>query len=122
MSPPYDIQERTFQFSVQVVQFCRDLWKAHPVTRKLSWQLLDAATSTGANMEEAEAGQSRRDFVAKVSIAKKEARESVFWLRLIAATDPQQRPAVLPLLEEAKQISRIITAIKKRAEGPGAKG
>jgi four helix bundle protein len=119
MAPPYDIQERTFQFSVQVVQFCRDLWKAHPVTRRLSWQLLDAATSTGANMEEAEAGQSRRDFIAKVAIAKKEARESVYWLRLMAASDPQQRPAVLLLLEEAEQISRIITAIKKSAERTG---
>jgi four helix bundle protein len=121
MAPPYDIQERTFQFSVQVVQFCRDLWKAHPVTRKLSWQLLDAATSTGANMEEAEGGQSKRDFTAKVAIAKKEARESVFWLRVIAASDPQQRAAVIPLLDEAKQIARIITAIKKSAEASSGK-
>ena len=117
MVPPYDIQERTFQFSVQVVQFCRGLWNAHAVTRRLSWQLLNAATSTGANMQEADAGQSKRDFIAKIAIAKKEARESVFWLRLMAATDPQQRPAVLPLLEEARQISRIITAIKRSAEG-----
>jgi four helix bundle protein len=121
MAPPYNIQERTFQFALHVVQFCRDLWEAHPVTRKISWQLLDAATSIGANMEEAEGGQSKRDFVAKVAIAKKEARESVFWLRLIAASDPQQRPAVIPLLDEAKQIARVLTAIKKSAEGSGGK-
>ena len=116
METPYNIQERTFAFAVRIVNFCRTLGTAHPVTRTLSWQLLDSATSTGANMEEADAGQSRRDFIAKTAIAKKEARENVFWLRLIAATDLQQRPAVIPLLDEAKQIARIITAIKKSAE------
>jgi four helix bundle protein len=116
MCPPYDIQERTFEFSVQIVQFCRDLWKANPVTRRIGWQLLDAATSTGANMQEADAGQSRKDFISKTGIARKESRESVYWLRLIAATDLEQRPRALPLLDEARQISRIITAIKKNAE------
>ena len=72
MDPPYDIQERTFVFAVQVANFCRELIAAHPVTRRLSWQLLDAATSIGANMEEADAGQSKRDFISKTAVARKE--------------------------------------------------
>lgn len=116
MEIPYDIQERTFLFAVQVVKFCRGLTDAHPVTRKLSWQLLDAATSVGANMEEADGGQSKKDFIAKTGIARKESRESVFWLRLIAATDDRCRPTVVPLLDEAKQIRSIVTTIKKNAE------
>jgi four helix bundle protein len=116
VEPPYDIQERTFVFAVQVVNFCRGLSDAHPVTKRLSWQLLDAATSTGANMEEADAGQSKRDFVSKTAIARKEVRESVYWLRLIAATDARCRSAVRPLLDEAKQIAAIISAIKRNAE------
>ena len=116
MDPPYDIQERTFVFAVQVVNFCRELIAAHPVTRRLSWQLLDAATSIGANMEEADAGQSKRDFISKTAVARKEARESVYWLRLISATDPRCRSAIPALLEEGKQIAAIISAINRNAE------
>lgn len=114
--PPYNIQKRTFLFATAVVKFCRGLTDAHPVTRKLSWQLLDAATSVGANMEEADGGQSKKDFIAKVGIARKESRETVFWLRLIAATDSRCRSAVSSLLDEAKQIRAIVTTIKKNAE------
>jgi four helix bundle protein len=114
--PPYNIQRRTFLFAAAVVRFCRGLTDAHPVTRKLSWQLLDAATSVGANMEEADGGQSKKDFIAKIGIARKESRETVFWLRLIAATDSRCRSALPPLLDEAKQIRAIVTTIKKNAE------
>jgi hypothetical protein len=77
MSTPFNIQQRTFNFAVTVVNFCRGLTAAHPVTRRVGWQLLDAATSIGANMEEADAAQSHRDFVAKAAIARKESRETV---------------------------------------------
>jgi len=87
-----------------------------------SWQLLDAATSTGANMEEANAGQSKPDFVSKTAIARKEARESIYWLRLLAATDARCRSAVPPLLDEAKQIAAIISAIKRNAESNPDRG
>jgi four helix bundle protein len=113
--PPFDIQKRTFQFSVSVVRFCRTL-DGHPVTRRLSWQLVDAATSVGANMEEADGAQSRADFVNKVAVARKESHEALFWLRLIYVTDPVTRDALRPLLEEATQLARIISTIKKNAE------
>jgi four helix bundle protein len=119
---PYDIQERTFLFAKEVVEFCRSVTNAHPVTRQLSWQLLDAATSVGANMEEADAGQSKPDFISKIAIARKEGREAVFWLRLIAATDPVCRRSIPPLLDEAKQIAAIISSIKKGAESNPHRG
>ena len=67
-------------------------------------------------MEEADGGQSRADFIAKTAIAKKEAKESIYWLRLIAATDVQCRSAIPPLLREAKEIASIVSTIKKNAE------
>lgn len=67
-------------------------------------------------MEEADGGQSRKDFISKVAIARKETNETVFWLRLIAATDSKCRPVVSPLLDEAKQLRSIITTIKMNAE------
>jgi four helix bundle protein len=116
MEPPFDIQKRTFQFSVSVVRFCRRLGGAHAVTRRLSWQLVDAATSVGANMQEADGAQSRADFVNKVAVARKESQEALFWLRLIYVTDPVIRDDVRPLLNEASQLARIISTIKKNAE------
>ena len=66
--PPYNIQRRTFLFAAAVVTFCRDLTDAHPVTRKLSWQLLDAATSVGANMEEADGVRVRRTSLPRLEL------------------------------------------------------
>ena len=76
MSPPYDIQERAFAFACDVIGFCRKLPRTDDVLRRLSWQLLAASASIGANLEEADAGQTKADFVAKASIARKESRES----------------------------------------------
>lgn len=120
--PPYNIQERTFEFSKAIVLFCRDLIAANPVTRRLGWQLLDAATSVGANMEEADAGQSTPDFISKTAIARKEAKETVYWLRLISATDVQWRPAVLPLLKEANEIASIVSTINRNADANAKRG
>jgi four helix bundle protein len=116
METPFNIQKRTFQFSVAVVRFCRSLGAAHPVTRRVSWQLVDAATSVGANMEEADAAQSRADFVHKAAVARKESQEALYWLRLIYVTDPAIRDGLGPLLSEARQLAKIISTIKKNAE------
>ena len=77
----YDIRERTFQFAVRIVRLCQYLEKERKVSKLLINQLLDAGTSVGANLEEAKAGQSSKDFVHKNSISLKEDRESRYWLR-----------------------------------------
>lgn len=119
---PYDIQERTFLFACDVVHFCRAMLDAHPVSRRLSWQLLDAATSVGANTAEADVGQTKPDFRTKIATARKEARESVFWLRLLAATDRFLEPRIPLLLDEARQLSAILTTIKKNADEDDERG
>ena len=82
----YDIAQRAFNFAVRIVKLCQYLEKNTDVSRTVIGQLLDAGTSVGANLEEAEAGQSKRDFIHKNAIALKEARESAYWLRLINAS------------------------------------
>jgi four helix bundle protein len=116
MSPPYNIQDRTFEFSIAVVTFCREIWHVNAVTRHLGYQLLKSATSVGANMEEADGGQSPDDFISKVAIARKESKEAVYWLRLMAATDSHVRHRIPSLLDEAKQIEAIVSAIQRNAE------
>src|SRR2546421_6981359 len=82
-----DIKERTFEFAVRIVKLYQHLDNTPGACRTLSGQLLKAGTSVGANVEEAQAGQSRPDFISKNSNALKEARESHYWLRILIAAD-----------------------------------
>jgi four helix bundle protein len=77
-----DIRDRAFGFACQIVEYCDDLMKRGGAGRVLAPQLLRCGTSIGANLEEARGGESRRDFISKCSIALKEARESLFRLRV----------------------------------------
>jgi four helix bundle protein len=106
-----DIKERTFSFAAEVVRFCDPLHSRRGAVRTLGRQLLRAGTSIGANVEEAQAGQSRADFVSKYSIALKEARETIYWLRLLKITRMCTDAQPEKLRNEAEQIARIIGSI-----------
>lgn len=114
-----DLPERTFEFARQIVALCRTLDQKPGVSRTLATQLLRSGTSVGANIEEAQAGQSRADFVAKAYIACKEARETHYWLRLLAASGTVSIESVADLTDEANQLVAILTAIVKRARANG---
>jgi len=75
-TPRRDICERTFLFAVESISLCRSLEKADSTTRTLGRQLIRSGISIGANVEEAQGGQSRADFISKYAIARKEARET----------------------------------------------
>jgi len=109
-----DIRERAFAFVVRVVKLCRYLEKNTSVGKTLINQLLKAGTSVVANLEEAQAGQSKPDFISKNAIALKEAGESKYWLRLISATnnfDEKINAGIKELIEEASEISKIVASI-----------
>lgn len=112
-----DIPERTFAFAIRVVKLCRVLDAQPGVSRTLANQLLRSGTSVGANVEEGQASQSEADFVSKYSIACKEARETHYWLRLLAASElmPQERLAELET--ECNELIAILTSIIKKMKG-----
>ncbi len=110
-----DVYERAFQFARRVFNMHRALMENHKVNRNALNQLADAASSIGANLEEAKAAQSKPDFHAKVRISLKEARESHYWLRLIANTGIVRSSRIEPLLQEANEIVAILTVIAKKA-------
>src|SRR5690349_14184567 len=83
---PKDIRERTFEFACRIVKLHQYLYKKGGTERAIAAQVLRSGTSIGANLEEANAGQTKRDFIAKCSISLKEARETYFWLRLLLTT------------------------------------
>ena len=105
------IPERSFLFAVRIVRFCRFLEQQGSVSRTLAGQLLRSGTSIGANVEEAQAGQSKSDFTAKMSIARKEARETHYWLRVLVASDVVQQSKIDELLKESDELVRILTSV-----------
>jgi len=108
---PKDIVVRTFDFAVSVIQLCVKLDERPGVGRVLMSQMLRAGTSVAANVEEAQAAQSKADFVSKISIALKEARESHLRLRLLVPAKVIPPNDLKPLLQEADEIKRVIGAI-----------
>jgi four helix bundle protein len=109
-----DLPERTFEFARRVVKLCQVLDQTPGVSRTLAHQLLRSACSVGANVEEGQASQSRADFISKYSIACKEARETHYWLRLLAAANVATIDRLSALIEEANQLIAILTTIVKR--------
>ncbi len=110
-----DIKERTFEFALAIVNLCRSLDETPGVGRTLSRQLIRSGTSIGANVQEAQAGQSRADFISKYSIALKEARETIFWLRLLDKSGFGFDGQCKQLAAEAEEISRVIGSIIVKA-------
>lgn len=108
---PRDIKERTFKFALEMVKLCRELDERPGVGRTVGKQLLRSGTSIGANVEEAQAGQSRADFINKNAIALKEARETVYWLRLLRESGECANSQSEPLQHEAEEIAQILGAI-----------
>ena len=106
-----DIRKRTFEFAVRIAKLCRKLDAKPGTSRILAGQLFRSGTSVGANAEEAQAAQSKADFISKNSISLKEARETHYWLRLLAATELLDDPEVAALTDEAEQLKRIFGAI-----------
>src|SRR4030067_2340632 len=88
MSKNYDLEERTAKFGMDVIRLCK-LLPLNEITRPLINQLIRSSTSIGANYMEANGADSKKDFKSKISICKKEAKETMHWLRMIAEADPK---------------------------------
>ena len=108
------ILDKSFEFAIRVVKLYKYLCddKKEYV---LSKQLLRAGTSIGANINEAQAGQSKADFIAKMAIASKEARESKYWIELLIKTDylDINENHVKSLLNDIEEIIKLLTSIVK---------
>ena len=110
------ITERTFDFAVRIVKLAQSLDEKPGTSRILANQLLRSGTSVGANVEEAQGGQSKADFISKMSIALKEARETLYWLKLLVASGVCEEKKLTELIDEANQIVSILVTIVKRSK------
>ena len=106
------VRDKSYAFAVRIVR----LYQHFSSTKKefvLSRQVLRCGTSIGANVEEAIGGQSRADFVSKMSIAYKEARETCYWLRLLKDTDYLTQAEFDSIHSDAEELCRLIASIQK---------
>ena len=110
------IHEKSFHFALEVIGLFKLLQAEHEYV--LSKQLLRSGTSIGANVEEALAGQSRRDFLAKMAVASKEARETRYWLVLLQKSN-LTKIELDRAIKDNEELIRILTSIvKTTAESP----
>ena len=112
-----DLPKRTFEFVTRIVRLCQALDKQPGAPRTLASQLLRSGTSVGANVEEGQAAQSEADFISKYSIACKEARETHYWLRLMAATELVPAGRLSALENECNELIAILTTIIRKMRG-----
>jgi len=108
---------KSSDFAVRVVKLYKHLCDDQK-EYVLSKQLLRSGTSIGANINEAQAGQSKADFIAKMAIASKEARESKYWINLLIKTDYLNKDDkhVQTLVSEIDEIVRLLTSIVKSSQ------
>ncbi len=110
-SKPYDLEERTFLFAKNIRVFIKTL-KMTVANIEDSKQVIRSSGSVGANYIEANEALSKKDFKFRVKISRKEAKESIYWLRLISEpNDLPNQKEVKDLIQEATELKKILSAI-----------
>jgi len=119
MDRPRDIEARVLMLAVATARWARRQPAAW-IDRDLVRQFVRATTSVGANLEEARAAETKKDFVHKASVARKEALEAHYWARLLLADAKDDELASLS--RELNEVAAILTAIVKRSRESAGRG
>jgi four helix bundle protein len=106
------VQEKSFEFAISIIKYYKQLKTQNEFS--IANQLLRSGTSIGANVEEAIGGSSKKDFINKMTIALKEAREAKYWLRLIYESDLDKNISFL--IAEANSLVNILSKIVKTSK------
>ncbi len=117
---PYDLEERTFQFAKDIGIYTKQLPKNTP-NLEYGKQVVGASGSVGANYIEANESLSKKDFVMRIKICRKESKEPAYWLRLIVETnDEKYKNKGDELLNEALELKKIFSSILLKSQKVGA--
>lgn len=111
------LYQKSFGFAVRIVKFYKYLLKKDKYLRSLYEQMLRSGTSIGANVSEAQSAHSKKDFVYKLTISLKEARESQFWLKLLKETGIINNQEYESLNKDCDELERLLTSSIKTAKG-----
>ena len=110
--PEFDLEERTAAFGEQVIAFAKRV-PVNPVTSSLIAQLVRCPTSIGANYCEADDADSRKDFLFKIGLCRRESKECKHWLRMVVAAEQPLRDEARRLWQEAKELNLIFGKIRR---------
>ncbi len=113
--PQYDLEERTFKFAKAVRLFVKTLPKTIANIED-GKQLIKSSGSTGANYREANESLSKKDFLMRIKISRKEAKESAYWLRLIYETNIKNSHDTQGLIQEANELKKILSSILEKSK------
>jgi four helix bundle protein len=111
----FDLEERTARFGEAVILFAKSV-PTNDVCGVLLRQLVRAGTSVGANYCEANDAESKKDFLHKIGLCRKESKETKYWLRMLAAADPALKEGARKLWQEAKELNLIFGKIRRTGE------
>ena len=111
----YDLEERTARFAENIIDLVRSI-KRDDVNSRIINQLVGAGGSLGANYCEANEAESKKDFVHKIGICKKEIKEVKHWLRLLARSNSEKKDRIRILWREAQELLLIFSKIKRSSK------
>jgi len=106
----FDLEERTTRFAKEVVRLCKGLPR-NPINDRLTGQAVGSAGSVGANYREANDALGKKDFLQRMKISRREAKEAIHWLELIQEAVPYKTTEISLLLKEGDELKRILSAI-----------
>ena len=115
MPKKYDLEERTAKFGEEIIVLCKKLPR-NDITYRIIPQLVGAGTGVGSNYCEADCAESNKDFVHKMAIANKEAKESKHFLRMVSMACPEYSSEARILWKEGHELNLIFTTIIKKAK------
>lgn len=116
MAEAADLEERLLEYGARIIKLVESLPKTL-VGRRIADQLLRSATSVGANYEEAQAAESKEDFVHKLQVALKEIREANYWSRLLARSGKLPPERLVSILDESNQLRAMLSKAVARTKG-----
>lgn len=110
----YDLEERTAQFGREIIAFAKTI-SQNPITKPLISQIVRSATSIGANYCEADGADSKKDFIHKIGLCKRESKETKHWLKMIVAAAPEQKNICQKHSNESQELTLIFSSIIKKS-------
>ena len=105
----YDLEERTAKFGEDIIEFVKS-FPDTPINRPLISQIVRSGTSVGANYMEADGAESKKDFIHKLGICRKESKETKYWLRITGTTVEELKAEARILWKEAQELNLIFSA------------
>lgn len=106
----FDLEDRTTEFAKRVIRLCKVLPR-NSMNNRLIGQVVGSSGSVGANYREANDALGKKDFIMRLKISRKEAKESLHWLELIEEANPNISSRMQSIKQEAKELKNILSAI-----------